>query len=126
MAKVSGIVVDVNRGTVYRVEVARELGEYYRLIGCDCIDIVMEQIGGVLVNVVVDDEGLLKDDPRLAIWRQDGGLYGSVLVLGFDRDEMDVRGLTEDEMRTVEGNVRKVMFADGTVRQVLVSDDMLQ
>ena len=121
---VNGYLVDVEAGIVESVRFEACLHEYCRLIGCDCIDIVIEQMGGVLVSVIVDDEGLLKDSPRLAIRTANEGLYGSSLVLGFDRGTRDVRGLTDAEMAAVGMCVRFAAFSDGTLREVMVTDDI--
>lgn len=43
------------------IETAGGIREWYRLIKCDMIDITSLNIGGRYYDVIVDDEGLLKD-----------------------------------------------------------------
>lgn len=56
-----------------------QLHRFYELIGCDAIDIVPEEIGGRPFDLIVDDEGKLKDN--LPTFRLNDGrmLYGNIL-----------------------------------------------
>ena len=75
------------------------LDDYYREIGCDCIDIAVVSVHGKPFNVIVDDEGLLKGDIIASVFDGKGHpmLANVAIVLGFD-DDCDVRSLTASEV----------------------------
>lgn len=76
------------------------LDDYYREIGCDCIDIAVVSVNGTPFNVIVDDEGLLKGGAVPSVFERDGRprLVNVAIVLGFD-DDCDVRSLSASEIR---------------------------
>ena len=78
------------------------LHDYYREIGCDCIDIAVVSVHGTPFNVIVDDEGLLKGEVIASVFDGKGYpmLANVAIVLGFD-DDCDVRSLTTDEVRAL-------------------------
>lgn len=41
-----GVLVDVEKETVSKIEIKDELDEFYRILNCSCIDIVSRRIGG--------------------------------------------------------------------------------
>lgn len=54
-----GYLIDSKTDECYVADIEEpSLDEYYRLLGCDCIDIVMRNVRGHLLNIVVDDIGL--------------------------------------------------------------------
>lgn len=75
------------------------LDDYYREIGCDCIDIAVVSVHGMPFNVIVDDEGLLKGGAVPSVFDGVGRprLVNVAIVLGFD-DDCDVRSLTASEV----------------------------
>ena len=78
------------------------LDDYYREIGCDCIDISVVSVHGTPFNVIVDDEGLLKGKVIASVFDSKGYpiLANVAIVLGFG-DDCDVRSLTVDEVRAL-------------------------
>ena len=45
-------------------EIQSSLPSYYKEIGCNLIDVVRDvNIGKSVLDIIVDDEGLLKDNP---------------------------------------------------------------
>jgi hypothetical protein len=115
-----GLLVDVETGRVREVIADGSLRDMYRLVRCDCIDISRQVVGGVEVDIVVDDEGMLLDGATPSVVTPYQYLYGNALVLGHDR--YDLRGLTREEMQTLMRHVRLAVYDDGTVREVLVTD----
>ena len=75
------------------------LDDYYREIGCDCIDIAVVSVHGVPFNAIVDDEGLLKGGAVPSVFDNEGRprLVNVTIVLGFN-DDCDVRSLTASEV----------------------------
>lgn len=61
-----GVLVDVEKETVSVVEIPYELDEFYRILNCDCIDIVSRRIGRKNFKIVCDDEALLKAPTKIS------------------------------------------------------------
>ena len=106
------------------VEIEPSLDEYYRLIGCDCIDITLRSICGRYYNIVVDDEGLLKPNRSSAICVTEGigeVLAGSLLIFGVSPEECDedFQTLTEDDVAGISSCIKQFEFTDGSVHPVL-------
>ena len=75
------LLLDVKNREIKTVE-ANGLDDYYRLIGCRTIDIVSRTIGDVRVEIVIDDEGALVNNPKVSAIDIDGTpmLFGNLLV----------------------------------------------
>jgi len=72
-----------------------ELNQIYKLLEVDLIDVV-EHEG---MSIYVDDEGLLKSDPKLTMIIRDRNqkLYGNLLILGGVNDEGETLGISEED-----------------------------
>ena len=75
------LLLDVKNREVKVVE-ANTLEDYCKFIGCRYIDIVRRWIGDVVVEIVIDDEGALVDNPKVSAIGVDGTpmLYGNWLI----------------------------------------------
>lgn len=82
------ILLNVKENKVENVNCEDSLEEFYRLIGCDCIDITMRKIGGRWFDIVCDDEGLLKDDMKISAINDMGQpmLVGNLLFFNHDSE----------------------------------------
>lgn len=100
--------IDPFADTIELVE-ASGLDDYYREIGCECIDISVVTIGGVPFNVVCDDEALLRESVAPSVLDGNGRpiLWNTVIVFGFD-DDADLRSLTLDECLTIAERICRV------------------
>ena len=101
------LMLDVENREVKTVE-ANGLDDYYRLIGCRTIDIVSRSIGDVRVEIVIDDEGALVDNPKISAIDVDGTpmLYGNLLIAsGRVTDDGELTELTETEVEEIKNNV---------------------
>ena len=82
------LLLDVENREVKVVE-ANGLDDYYKFIGCRCIDIVRRWIGDVVVEIVIDDEGAIVDKPKKIsetnpfIWKSNEYVY-KIHTLTFD------------------------------------------
>ena len=92
------VYVDVyDTGRAKTIRIARDLEEYYRLIGCDTVTMPMRYIGGKQFIIIADDEGTFRKDCRVSAMNGDDPmLVGNLLVVAFDGVE-DIRGLTREE-----------------------------
>lgn len=58
--------VIINPEEGVRFGVVKSLEDMYREIGCSTIDIASRKVGGRWFDFIVDDEGLLKADPKVS------------------------------------------------------------
>ena len=101
------LLLDVENREVKTVE-ANDLDDYYKIIGCRCIDIVSRSIGDIRVEIVLDDEGALLEHPKISAIDIDGTpmLYGNLLVAsGRVTDDGELTELTETEVEEIKDNV---------------------
>ena len=83
---------------------ANGLDDYYELIGCRCIDIVSRTIGDVEVEIVLDDEGTLVNQPKISAISPEGTpmLYGNLLIASGrvtdDGELTEINGAELDEL----------------------------
>ena len=104
------LLLDVENRGVKMVE-ANGLDDYYRLIGCRTIDIVSRTIGDVKVEIIIDDEGLLVNAPKVSAIDIDGTpmLCGNLLVAsGRVTDDGELTELTDAEVDEIMDNVATI------------------
>ena len=104
------LLLDVKNREVKTVE-AKGLDDYYRLIGCRTIDIISRSIGDVRVEIVLDDEGALVDNPKISAINVDGTpmLYGKLLIAsGRVTEDGELTELTEEEVDEIKDNVATI------------------
>ena len=98
------LMIDVENRKVEMVE-ANTLTDYYKLIGCRCIDIIHRRIGDVEVEIVLDDEGLFVENPKPSAISVDGTpmLFGSLLIAsGRVTEDGDLTELNQDEIEAIK------------------------
>lgn len=110
-----GVLVDVEKETASIVEIPDELDEFYKILNCSCIDITVRRIGynyhnKIRVNIVCDDEGLLKNDPKISAINNLGNpeLCGNLFIVGGTIIDGNLTSLSEYEATTILGKVQKI------------------
>ena len=104
------LMLDVVNKDVKMVE-ANGLGDYYNLIGCDYVDIIHRRIGDVEVEIVLDDEGVLVENPKPSGISVDGTpvLFGNLLIAsGRVTEDGELTELTEEEVDEIMDNVATI------------------
>ena len=94
------LMLDVENKDIKMVE-ANTLDDYYKLIGCNYVDIIHRWIGDVEVEIVLDDEGLLVNAPKPSGISIDGTpvLFGNLLIAsGRVTDDGELTELDQDEV----------------------------
>lgn len=102
--------LDVENIGVKMVE-ANGLDDYYRLIGCRTIDIIHRRIGDVEVEIIIDDEGLLVNAPKISAIDIAGApmLCGNLLVVsGRVTDDGELTELEEYEIDEIMDNIATI------------------
>ena len=101
------LLLDVKNRDVKMVE-ANDLDDYYILIGCRTIEIVSRTIGDVRVEIVIDDEGALVNNPKVSAIDIDGTpmLFGNLLVAsGRVTEDGELTELTKAEVDEIMDNI---------------------
>ena len=104
------LLLDVEKRDVKMVE-ANGLDDYYRLIGCRTIDIVSRSIGDVRVEIIIDDEGALVNNPKVSAIDIDGTpmLFGKLLVAsGRVTEDGELTELTRAEIDEIMDNIATI------------------
>ena len=104
------LLLDVVNKNIKMVE-ANTLADYYKLIGCRCLDIIHRRIGDAEVEIVLDDEGLLVENPKPSGISVDGTpmLFGNLLIAsGRVTDDGELTELTEEEVDEIMDNVATI------------------
>ena len=104
------LMIDVENKDVKLVE-ANGLKDYYKLIGCRSIDIIHRWIGDVGVEIVLDDEGFLVENPKPSgiDVTSTPALYGNLLIAsGRVTEDGELTELTEAEIDEIMGNVATI------------------
>ena len=104
------LLLDVDNKEVKVVE-ANTLEDYRKFIGCRYIDIVRRWIGDVVVEIVIDDEGALVDNPKVSAIGVDGTpmLYGNLLIAsGRVTDDGELTELTGAELDELMDNIATI------------------
>lgn len=109
MAKITGYLVDVEHNIAAPVTIEKSLDSYYGILNCDCIDITTRQIGNREYDIICDDEGLFKDDPKISAIDSEGNamLCGNLFIVKFDGIE-DETSLDPDDIAHIEEYIRAI------------------
>ena len=108
-----GVLVDVKNETASVAEIPDDLDEFYRILNCDCIDIVVRSIGGRFrkkFNIVCDDEGLYKNPQKISAINNMGQpqLVGNLFIIGDLDPEGNLLSLTEYDEAYILSKVQKI------------------
>lgn len=110
-------------GDTFKVmEVADTLDTWYKLLDCDCIDIVSTTVGDVDVDIVCDDEALLKGNPifRATNRHREPALFGKLFVCGRADAEGDLTSLTTEQCDEILHNAALTIVNNDEARLALV------
>lgn len=110
--KIKGVLLDIEKNAADVVEFVPTLEEYYRMLHCDCIDIVSRKIGvkdGRVFDIVCDDEGLFREENKISAINDMGEamLVGSLLLLNRGENGEEA-SLTDDDARFILSNIQKM------------------
>lgn len=101
-----GYLIDPDGKCTGRCKIPDTLEGYYKLLDCEFIDIVSRQIDGKYFDFVCDDEGRLKDHPKVSACGSTGVMFvGKILVCNHDGEGNEV-GLTAGEFKTIVSHVK--------------------
>lgn len=86
------------------------LDDYYKMIGCRCIDIVRRRIGRKWYEIICDDEGTFVEDPLISAIDNLGRvmLVGSLIICGLADDEGELTDLTTNDIKYIKKRIQKL------------------
>ena len=116
--------VDVTRErNIREVEFVDTLENIYALLDVTCIDVAVRTIGNHRYDLVVDDEGLLKDGaiPSIFDSKQKPQLVGNVLIVN-SNEEGDFTSLTEEQISDLKNHVGNIIVEDGIIPVIVGAD----
>ena len=121
MNKITGYLIDAVNGTAAPVTIGKNLSSYYQVLHCDTIDIVSRKIGGRPYLIICDDEGLLKDKPKITAIDKKANfmLVGSLLIVN-DAPDGEIASLTDKDIDHIKSFVRlQQTFSDPPFHPIL-------
>ena len=96
--RITGVLVDVHKGTVQQVTIEKGYDSYCRMLGCSSIDVVNRSIGGQGFNIICSSKALLHKNERPSALSESGEpvLFGNLFIANID-GEGDVCNLREGQ-----------------------------
>lgn len=106
----TGLLINLDENEVLEVEIRDDevLKDVRQAIGCDIIDVVRDvNIGGRRYDILVDDEGLLKPNPKPSArcMDEDQYLFGSIVVLNVDREKGEWLSLDHTDIISINEHI---------------------
>lgn len=100
------LLLDTIKKTVEVVN-PESLEDYYKMIGCRCIDIVRRKIGRKTYEIICDDEGLLQNDPLISAIDNLGNvmLVGSMIISGLADEEGELTDLSPADIKYIKQRI---------------------
>lgn len=112
----------LNESGIGTIDIKGTLDEYYDLIECDCIDIVTRKVGDTYFDIICDDEGLLKDSPRVSAvdMHCNPMLVGNLIFS--HTDDGETVGITDDEIEFLKEHIGLAISEQGIFSNVIQMD----
>ena len=88
------------------IDLKDDLNEFYKLIKCDCIDIVSRKIGNKYYDIICDDNGLLVNRPVVSAIDilNNPALVGNLLIVGEPTACGEMTELSTEEAKMICDN----------------------
>ena len=104
-----GLLLNVMESKVETVQV-NGLRDYYRLIDCSTIDIVKRRIAGKHYEIICDDEGLLKENPKISAIDDMGQpmLVGNLIIAGEADENGNLTDLSDADITHIRENIHSM------------------
>ena len=84
--------------------------DYYKLIDCETIDIVNRDINGNCYDIICDDEGTFKENPRISaiddMWQP--MLVGNLIICGTANEEGNMIDLSDKDIDFIMENIKRI------------------
>ena len=99
MKQLTGVLIDTEAREARILTIKDELDEFYKILNCETIDIVKRRVGRSEVNIICDDEGTFREDPKISAIGNLGNvmLVGNLFVVGIEDNEGELTSLDNPE-----------------------------
>lgn len=116
---IKGILV-TTAGEIKPAELDGSLDGYYEALECDIIDCTVRRIGNKEYDIICDDEGLCKENPKVTAvtTRLEPALVGNLFICNHD-EEGNWTSLTMAEMNQIRINNAFVFDSELGIRKVI-------
>ena len=104
---IRGFLLDVQNGIAEERTVVDSLDSYYKMLNCSCIGINRRVIGCEQYEIICDEEGTLKDDPKPSACNKAYRMMfvGSIFVTGLNDDDGNLTSLTDSDVKQIAQHV---------------------
>jgi hypothetical protein len=108
--KMLGLLINVKDNEIHEIEIDENnvLKDIKEAIGCDLVDVVADiNVGGRRYDIIVDDEGLLKEDRKPAARCMDAEqiLFGNIVLLNHDYDNQEWKSLSKSDVSNINEHI---------------------
>ena len=105
-----GVLLDVENEKVSVVEIPDCLKEFYKILDCSCIDIIVRKIGSKFFNIICDDEGTFKDTPKISAIDNLGNvqLVGNLFIVGSEVIDGELTSISKCDEAYILSMVKKM------------------
>lgn len=110
-----------NRQLPKVMDIPDDIGVFYELIRCHCIDIVRRKIGNKSFDVICDDEGLFKDTPiTSAVDTQFRKMLVGNLIVSQSDNKGNLIDLSDEDIKQILRHTKTYFTLDNNVYPVLL------
>lgn len=105
------------------ININDDLDTYYKLINCSTIDIVQRKINGHTVNIVCDDEGLFKSEPKISAINKktfEPELVGNLIITGLADEDGNLQGIEKETQKDILENIKPLIIQNKISRILLI------
>ena len=117
--KINAILIDPSEQSVRTIEIENNLQEIRKAIKCDLITIVKIQVGNLSLDMILDDEGLLKNTETQQFFKYgiESQLFaGRALITSYNNRTGDTASIPAKDMeKTLEEVFAKVLWVGKAV-----------
>lgn len=106
--RLTAVLVDTEKEIFGIVNIPNDLNTFYKVLGCQYIDITVRRIGTKTVEIICDDEGLLVDSPKISAINNLGQaqLVGSLLIVGVGDSDGNLTSLSNNEANYILNRIQ--------------------
>lgn len=102
------------------IDIDDDLKVFYKLIGCQYVDMVRRKIGDKHYVIICDDEGLFKENPIVsAVDTNFKPMFVGNLIIVKDGEDGEVIGLSEEDIKQILRNTNTYFTFKNNIYQAL-------
>jgi len=95
-----------------KIESNNTLQKLYKYLDCKTIDITSRSINNIYYDIIVDDEGLLKNDHIVSYFENNQPQLVGNLIFSKANDQGENIGLTNKDINNLKENLKMIYYAN--------------